>query len=162
MKTSHLTALVACVVLFISVGSHGAIINFNFPIDASQEVSPVLSSATGTGLAVFDTVTNQLDWNITFSGLTTAETAAHFHGPALASQNAGVQIGLSLGSPKVGNSILNDIQEADLIAGLWYVNIHTAQFPGGEIRGQVVPEPASLSILVFGGLAFFHRRRRGR
>ena len=162
MKLSNSVAMVVCVVLVVSGVSHGAIINFNFPIDTSQEVAPTVSPATGTGVAVFDTVTNQLDWNITFSGLTTAETGAHFHGPATIAQNAGVQIPLSLGSPKVGNFILSDVQETDLIAGLWYVNIHTVMFPGGEIRGQVVPEPATLSILAFGGLAFLRRRRSGR
>jgi hypothetical protein len=56
--------------------------------------------------------------------------------------------------------------EAALIAGLnagqAYVNIHDAEFPGGEIRGQLVPEPATWSFvgLALTGLALFGRKRR--
>ncbi len=59
----------------------------------------------------------------------------HFHGPALPNQNAGVQVGTGVaGPPVIGNAILNDSQEADLLAGLWYLNLHTNTDPGGEIR----------------------------
>ncbi len=40
----------------------------------------------------------------------------------------------------VGETALSDSQTADLLAGKWYVNIHTKANPGGEIRGQVVPQ----------------------
>jgi hypothetical protein len=53
-----------------------------------------------------------------------------------------------------GTATITDTQEADLLAGLWYVNIHTTTSSGGEIRGQVaataVPEPASLALLALG------------
>jgi hypothetical protein len=42
-----------------------------------------------------------------------------------------------LASPIVGTANLNDGQIGDLRAGLWYINVHTAQYPKGEIRGQV-------------------------
>lgn len=53
-----------------------------------------------------------------------------------------------------GSATISDTQEADLLAGLWYINIHTSMFPGGEIRGQVqaqvVPIPAAAWLLVSG------------
>ena len=60
----------------------------------------------------------------------------------MAGQNASPQISLPSGSPKVGTPVaLTGPQQADLIAGLWYINIHSQAFPGGEIRGQVLTAP---------------------
>ena len=53
--------------------------------------------------------------------------------------NAGVIFPLPLGSPKVGIlGPLTVVQLAELTGGLWYVNIHSNLFPGGEIRGQIL------------------------
>ena len=43
----------------------------------------------------------------------------------------------SAASPIKGEATLTDAQAADLLAGRWYVNVHTRAHPGGEIRGQV-------------------------
>jgi hypothetical protein len=66
-------------------------------------------------------------------------TAAHFHGPAEAGKNAGVAVAIpnATSSPVEGSATLTDAQAADLVAGKYYINIHTAANPGGEIRGQV-------------------------
>jgi len=97
------------------------------------------STATGTGLITFDTTTNLLTWNISYNAndLAGSVTAAHFHGPAAANANAGVQISIGTANPAISSATLSAGQAADLLAGLWYVNIHTTAFGGGEIRGQV-------------------------
>jgi hypothetical protein len=67
---------------------------------------------------------------------------AHFHGPAPVGQNAKPQVAVdknALASPMKGKATLTDQQITDLMAGQWYFNIHTAENPSGEIRGQVVP-----------------------
>jgi hypothetical protein len=66
--------------------------------------------------------------------------AGHFHGPAAAGANAGVALGFtgSVESPIKGSATLTPAQLADLTAGKWYVNLHTAANPGGEVRGQVM------------------------
>jgi hypothetical protein len=82
-----------------------------------------------------------LTWTIVYSGLTGAATAAHFHGPAKPGKNAAPVVPLTgaLDSPIKASATLTDAQAKDLLAGLWYINIHTAANPGGEIRGQLTP-----------------------
>jgi hypothetical protein len=168
-----------------SVGA--TLINLTAALDGAQETPPNASTATGSAAVTFDDVTHILSWNVTFSGLIGGTTTnAHFHGPTNAGDPAGpgiaspvrVDIGAVSGltSPMIGSSDLDDLTDpaqkiADLLAGLWYINVHTTDFPAGEIRGQVlvqvtaVPEPAGLALLGLGliALAFMRSRpsRRG-
>ena len=106
----------------------------------TSEVPPVTTPAVGMLTASFDAGTRTLTWTATYSGLSGPATAAHFHGPAAPGTNAGVVVPFtSAASPIQGTATLTEAQAADLLAGRWYVNIHTAANPGGEIRGQVAP-----------------------
>lgn len=131
-------------------------------IDGAQANAGAGTGSPGTGSATmtFDDVSNEFSWDISWSGLLGTETAAHFHGPAFPNQNAGVQVGVSAISPSIGSTVITNAQATDLLNGLWYINIHTDQFPGGEIRGQVLPEPTTL--LMFGGAAALVTLRRRR
>lgn len=110
---------------------------FSFMLSGAEEVPPNGSPATGNGVVTIDTDTNQLSYNITFSGLQGAETAAHIHGFAAPGSNAGILYALPTGSPKIGTITYTEAQEANFLAGLSYVNIHSTSFSGGEIRGQI-------------------------
>jgi hypothetical protein len=122
------------------------IVNFNFPINASQETNGSASAGAGTGILTFDTVTNELSANITWSGLDGAGEvrSVHFHrglcgenGPHQLDVVPPVTMAPFITSPAVGGPfVLTNAQEADLLAGLWYVNIHTNAYTTGEIRGQ--------------------------
>jgi hypothetical protein len=106
---------------------------------AAAEVPPNDSKATGAATVTFDTASKKLTWQGTYSGLSGAATAGHFHGPAEPGKNAGVAVPITAGaSPFQGSADLTDAQAADLMAGKWYLNIHTNDHKGGEIRGQVV------------------------
>jgi hypothetical protein len=87
----------------------------------------------------YDTTSKQVTWRINYSGLSGPPTAAHFHGPAQPGTNAGVAVPIPnpATSPVQGSATLTDAQAADLLAGRYYINIHTAATPAGEIRGQV-------------------------
>ncbi|HWM46385.1 MAG TPA: CHRD domain-containing protein [Xanthobacteraceae bacterium] len=107
-------------------------------LKGSNSVPPNSSAGTGSVEASFDTATRLLTYTVTYSGLSGPLVAAHFHGPAAHGKNAGIVVPINAaGSPIKGRVTLNDSQAAELMAGKWYVNLHTAANPGGEIRGQV-------------------------
>ena len=112
-------------------------------LSGASEVPANTSAGSGPVSAKFDKATNVLSWNVSYTGLSGPAKAAHFHGPALAGANAGVVVPLtgSLDSPINGSATLTSAQAADLLAGKWYLNVHTAANPGGEIRAQVVAQP---------------------
>jgi hypothetical protein len=115
---------------------YAEMVAFNSTLQADQEVPPNTSTGKGTATLTVDTNSKQATWKITFDGLTGDAVAAHFHGPAEPGKNAGPVIDIS-NSINEGSTTLTDQQLSDLQAGLWYINIHTAKFPDGEIRGQV-------------------------
>ena len=92
--------------------------------------------------AEFDKASRTFRYTLRYSGLSGPVKAGHFHGPAEASKNAGVALGINNAaeSPVQGSAVLTADQAADLLAGKWYVNLHTAANPGGEVRGQVIAE----------------------
>lgn len=106
----------------------------------AERPNPVVTSATGSGQLTL--IGNQLIYNIAYSGLTAAATAAHIHGPAGVDAAAGVLVGFPNVSGTSGTLsgvlTLNDATLAAVLAGQAYVNIHTSANPGGELRGQIV------------------------
>jgi len=116
-------------------------VNLTADMSARNEVPPNTSSGSGRADMRLDTTSGNLNWTINYSGLTGPLTAAHFHGPAAQGANAGVIVPIAssgASAPLSGMATLSQQQVADVLAGRWYVNVHTAANPGGEIRGQVV------------------------
>jgi len=136
----------ACVGLLLS---NAPALALKIPIQASLtgggEVPPNASTAKGLMTGVFDTDTNTLEWTVTYTGLSSAPIGAHFHGPVsylglTPEENAPIQVGTpgNLASPFHGVVKIDDDQAKDLKDGRWYFNVHSKQFPAGEIRGPVV------------------------
>lgn len=99
----------------------------------------ITSTGSGDGIFTLDTATLVLGYTVNYKGLTGPATMAHIHGPAEAGANAGVVVPLAAatGTQIVGTVTLTEAQVAELKAGKYYVNIHTAANKGGEIRGQI-------------------------
>ena len=112
---------------------------FSATLSAAAEVPPNSSMASGKLDATLDKKTSVLRWKLTYSGLTGPASMVHFHGPAMPGANAGVVLPFpSAASGTNAEGTLTPAQVTDLMAGKWYVNVHTAANPGGEIRGQLV------------------------
>lgn len=138
--TRSLAVLAAIALLGVSAPVLAEQLTLSATLSGAEEVPPNDSAATGMLEATYDTDTNALSFTVTYDGLTGPATAAHFHGPAAPGENADpvVPIDGALDSPIAGSATLTDAQEAELLGGQWYFNVHTAAHPGGEIRGQVM------------------------
>ncbi len=137
MKILHMGMWATALTLLLATPA-AAQLRFTATMDGAQEVPPVVTEATGTG--TFTLLPNDmLVYHIEFSGLSANESAAGFYGPAVVGGVAESIYSLTSGSPKDGEFGPLDVQEkSDLMSGLWYVNIHSTNNAGGEIRGQLL------------------------
>ncbi len=145
MKTKLLTLSV--LMLFFAFGitscdkddDEDPTITYNVVLNGAKEVPANPSTATGTARFTYDTLTYTLSGWVKYSGFT--GTNAHIHKGA-ANVSGGVVFPLTAPfdvSPIVlAPVVLNAAQQADLKANLYYINVHSATYPGGEIRGQLI------------------------
>jgi hypothetical protein len=129
--------------LLVGTGAEAKTYHFNFALSGKQETPPNASKGSGLAKVTYDDKTHELDWIVSYKGLSGDATMAHFHGPAKKGTATGIALwavpmGAAIISPIVGGATLTDAQAKQLESGLWYFNIHTAALPKGEIRGQVV------------------------
>jgi hypothetical protein len=168
MKTPTLAGLVAIgtLALAAAVPAHAAIRTFTTTLSGAAETPPTGSTATGTALVVFDDVLSSVTVNLTFAGLSAPATAGHIHCCTPVGTNVGVALGFT-GFPSVASGTYTNTflagsytgantfasVLAGTIAGQAYVNIHNANFAGGEIRGflvPAVPEPSTYALMLAG------------
>ena len=147
MNAGRISGIVSmlCAALIASAPADGSVRTKVSVLNGIQEVPANAGSGIGCARYRINPVANTLDYHITYSGLTGPATGAHFHGPAGPGANGGVVFGLAVGNPIVGTWNYPEALESSILAGDIYVNIHTAAFPGGEIRGQIVDLVATLN-----------------
>jgi len=140
MKAQTFASFVAVAAL---VGCGGGYPTYTATLAGAHEVPPVTSSGTGNVTATLNGTTLTVSAN--YSGLSGAAQLAHIHGPADAANTAAVACPLQITeSATVGTGTLagtcTSFDVANLNAGMFYVNVHTAAHGGGEIRGQLAKQ----------------------
>lgn len=192
-KRVNLIGLLVTLLLF-SAAAKADVVVLTTTLTGSQEVAPTGSPGIGSALVTLDTTTNLLTVNVSFAGLGSPTIASHIHCCTPPGANAmvattvptfpGFPLGVTTGTYLMtfdltlastynpafitahGGTVAS--AQAAFIAGLTsgqtYLNIHTSQFPGGEIRGQLqaVPEPASLLLLTTGVIGVLGSRWKRR
>ena len=137
---SALAAFVCTAIVAITSPAMADMITMKADLKPANEVPPGTGDGKGTVTATFDTASKKLSWQGSYSDLSGPATAAHFH-TGVAGKNGGVAVPIFSGamakSPFEGSATLTDAQVADLMAGKFYVNIHTATHKAGEVRGQL-------------------------
>lgn len=153
MKRSFLSPRLAIILLF-SIFQFSATATqypMNVTFSGLQETPANNSTATGTFVGTYNDVTDSLIYTITFSGLGSNVTAAHFHGfvpPGIAGPVIFFPVNPSFPTGVISGTFVDSVkltqgQEDSLKMGLIYFNIHTINFPGGEIRAQLFLQDAS-------------------
>ena len=108
-------------------------------LDAPQRL-PTYSPGVGRADFVLERESLRLTWTVTFRDLTTEPVGLHLHGPVPAEGTAPVMFDLAsdtFRSPVEGEKILTEGEVAYLVQHLVYINLHTTQYPEGELRGPV-------------------------
>ena len=162
--------LTAALLLTFGTGAHAAFIPLTATLTGAQETPP--NSSTGTGAAAFilDDVNRTLISAVTFAGLTSPTTSGDIEDKTglivhpFPTGPFGFPTGVTGGSFTDIWTGLTPGNITALESGSYSINIRTAAFPSGEIRGQIaVPEPASVvmgATAALVGLGYAWRRRR--
>jgi CHRD domain len=180
-----LIGLILGAFLALPLAANAAMWSFGGALNADQETHPLNLPAIyfggGVLTATLDDVSGAFSLTVIFAGLTGPAVAGHIHGPALPGVDAGIL--MDLGSPTpiasiFGYQLATTLDAAGIAmltsAGtaavnsptLAYVNIHTANNPSGEIRGQLfvtaapIPVPPALLLMGSAVLGLVQLRRR--
>ena len=134
---NSVVAALAVSMMFAAATAQAEMMKFTTEMTGTAAVPPTDSAATGTAEVTLDTEAKTVTWVYTHTGLSGDMTAAHIHGPATVTEAAPPVIDTTTETMK-GTAPITDAQAAELIAGKYYLNVHTEKFPDGEIRGQLV------------------------
>jgi hypothetical protein len=134
---------------------------FKAVLVGTEETPAIYTAGSGTLAARIVDNDNRIEFTLTYENLSGPPSAAHVHfgqrgypggvsfffcgggKPPCPASNSGVVIGTVVAADVVGPAAqgitLGNLAAiiAEIRAGLAYANMHTAKYPGGEIRGQI-------------------------
>lgn len=181
MKNAAIVGLLASA--GIASGAAAQVITLTAILNGAQENPPISTPASGTATVQINVATGAWGVDLSYSGLSSNVTVSHIH-RAAAGVNGPVIIGLdgialsggrpswALITPGPGSQSFSTggfvnapfpfpaAEIPNLLNGLTYFNVHTTNNGGGEIRGQIIPAPASAALLGLAGVVATRRRRR--
>jgi CHRD domain len=137
--------LVVPAAVFTAGRASAQITHFESFMDGSQEVPPVVTAATGRADYTLNTSSHVLKYNLSFQNLSSAQTAAHIH-----RADTSIMLAFPIGSAITGSFATTAMNEAQILVGNTYTNIHSTMHGGGEIRGTNVFAPALGTAMCFG------------
>lgn len=144
--------LLAGVLGAVTCPARAQMLELRATINAAQEVPSNSSAATGSAVMLYDVGANTFDLVVSINGLANAASASHIHEAAAGANGPVVtNLGADAAYTRAGHALHATFRgltyggdRRRLIRGEAYFNLHSAQFPGGEIRGQLVPRPKRL------------------
>ncbi len=136
----------------LALSSVAQVIELRARIEAAQENPATSSPAAGTAIMLYDVRANTFDLIVSVSGMTNVATASHLHeGPTGTNGGVVTNLGAEAVYTRSGSTLTATFRNLPhggdrlkLIQGGAYYNLHSAQFPGGEVRGQLIPTPIRL------------------
>jgi hypothetical protein len=141
-----------------SVSATGQVVEFRATINAAQETTPSTSEATGSAVLLYDVGANRFDLTVTINNLANPVTASHLHeGAAGAAGGVVTGLGDETVYTRDGSTVTATFRDvthggspATLLRNGVYFNLHTASYPGGEVRGQLLAQPVRLTAILDG------------
>jgi hypothetical protein len=165
MKRLLCGAAVAAALLISATPSSAQVVNMTATLTGSEETTAtpgvlgLLTGAVGTATVSVDATNEEVAVQLNLFNFATGTSAGHIHvgpkgvaGPVVlnfpipAGRTGDLPLSFRLGvaafvaRPEIGINTMSDLIQA-IVGGGAYVNIHTSQYPAGEIRGQLVPVP---------------------
>ncbi len=154
--------------LFVVSNTNGAVYQisgrqpalFVASLNGAQEVPASNSTSSGTATVLLSPDEQTARVSLNFSGLSSAQTDAHIHGPAAIGVNGSVLFPLTSGNQTDFLISLTPANVQNLKDGLLYINVHSNNFPNGEIRGQFQSQAAAASFQ-FGSASYLAAENAG-
>ncbi|MEZ5285884.1 MAG: CHRD domain-containing protein [Vicinamibacterales bacterium] len=157
MRRMTIAFFSVCALLLVGAQAHAQTVRLTAALSGSSETPGVLTGATGSAEVFVNLSTRGVSYRVEIFNMPTQTTAGHFHvgGPGLAGPivvdlappavtddfSLSGTVSASALRPRTDQGIrtFDDFLQA-LVGGQIYVNVHSSTNPGGEIRGQLVPD----------------------